>query len=252
MLSIKKEEVEALPKFKSNIYWGPDDTLYKVIRNNEANDEFYHYVYNLPPILGLVQPLELLKEQKIYGYQLPFIKDSKNIDELIASNKSDFDTIAIMKSIFESLKNINKYLVLGDIRNTNILIKDNQALFIDWDFGKKVNSKKTLLVCYCIVINHHILPDSKFSDTLKALLSSLSIYYNHDFEVSFANKDLLDLLEILTNINANPNLLYYIDYLFDKVKSNDHHLDLCFTDVAPFITPPSTKEKEKLVRILSH
>lgn len=73
MLEIKKEEIESLPQFKSSIYWGPDDTLYKVIRSNyrENRDDYYLYVNNLPTIEGLVLPIDLIKDDKIYGYQLP-------------------------------------------------------------------------------------------------------------------------------------------------------------------------------------
>lgn len=253
MLSIKKEEVEALPQFKNNIYWGPEKTLYKIIRIKERNsDLFYTYVNSLPNIPGLVLPIDLLKDGHIYGYQLPYIPDSQNIDELISSNKENIDVMAIMTSIFEALRNIHKYLILGDIRNTNILIKDDNALFIDWDFGKKLGSTKSLLVCYCIVINHHIIPDSKLSDILKTLLSALSVYYTYDFEELFANKDLVDLLEVLLTIEANPNLIYYVKYLIGKAKNNDASIDLQFTDIASFITPPSKKEKEKLARILPH
>lgn len=254
MLSLKKEEVESLPQFKSNLYWGPDDTLYKVIRLNdrENRDDYYLYVNSLKNIPGLVLPIDLIKDDHIYGYQLPYIPDSKNIDELLQEEKRQLDIIAIMKSIFESLKVINEHLILGDDRNTNILIRNNEAFFIDWDFGKKVNSQKKLLVCYCIVINKHIIPDSKLSDIFKALLSALSIYYGIDIEDIFSNKDLIKLFEVLKYINANPTLLYYIEYLIEKAKCQDDNLDLQFSDIAEYITPPSSKEKERLVRALPH
>lgn len=254
MLSLKKEEVESLPQFKSNLYWGPDDTLYKVIRLNdrENRDDYYLYVNSLKNIPGLVLPIDLIKDDHIYGYQLPYIADSHNIDELIAQDTSNLDIIQIITSIFEALNSINKHLVLGDVRNTNILIRNNEAFFIDWDFGKKVNSQKTLLVCYCIVINKHIIPDSKLSDMLKALLSALSIYYGIDMEKQFSNKDPIELLNILEYIKANPNLIDYVKYLIEKAKNQDNKIDLQFSEVAKHIEPPSKQEKERLVRALPH
>ena len=254
MLNLKKEEVESLPQFKRGLYWGPDDTLYKVIRisDRENRDDYYLYVNSLKNVSGLVLPMDLIKDEHIYGYQLPYIPDSKNVDELLQEENNQLDVIAIMKSIFESLRGINEHLILGDVRNTNILIRNNEAFFIDWDFNKKINSKKTLLVCYCIDINKHIIPDSKLSDILKALLSALSIYYNIDIEDFFSNKDLIELFEILKNIKANPALLYYIEYLIEKAKCQDDNLDLQFSDIAEYITPPSSKEKERLVRALPH
>lgn len=254
MLNLKKEEVESLPQFKRGLYWGPDDTLYKVIRINdkENRDDFYLYVSNLKDVPGLVLPIDLIKDEHIYGYQIPYIPDSKNVDELIQEENPQLDIIAIMKSIFASLKGINEHLVLGDVRNTNILIQNNEALFIDWDFGKKVNSKECLFVCYCIIVNKHIVPDSKLSDILKALLSALSIYYGIDMEEFFSNKDLVELFDILKTIKANPALLYYIEYLIEKAKCQDDNLDLQFSDVADYIDRPSSKEKERLVRVLPH
>ena len=254
MLNLKKEEIESLPQFKRGLYWGPNNTLYKIIRTNEKDnrDDFYLYVNSLKNIKGLVLPIDLIKDEHIYGYQLPYIPDSKNIDELLKRKSSQLYTIAIMKSIFEAIREINNHLVLGDVRNTNILIHNNTALFIDWDFGKKTTSKKNLLVCYCIAINKHIVPDSKLSDILKVLLSALSIYYNIDMEKYFSNKDLLDLFKILKYIKANPALLYYIEYLIEKAKCQDDKLDLQFSDIADYIEPPSSKEIKRLARALPH
>lgn len=254
MLEIKKEEIESLPQFKPSIYWGPGNTLYKVIRSNyhENRDDYYLYVSNLEDIEGLVLPIDLIKEDKIYGYQLPYIEGSKNIDEFVKNPTKDADIMAIIKSIFKALENINVHLVLGDVRNTNILVKGNEATFIDWDYGKKKHSKETLLVCYCLAINKRIIPDSKLSDIFKTLLSALSIYYGIDMEKYFANKDLTDLLEILKSINANPNLIYYFEYLIEKFMEQSDEIDLNFSEVADYIESPSSKEKERLVRILPH
>lgn len=255
MLQIKKNKVEALPKFKRGIYWAPDNTLYKIIKAYDAKprDNFYIYVNGLRNINGLLLPIDLLKDDSIYGYQLPFIHDSKNIDEIVNRNDNiELDVIEIMKSIFAALQEINKHLVLGDVRNTNILIKDNHALFIDWENGKRLNSSKSLLVCYCIVVNKHIVPDSKIGDTLKALLSALSIYYDMDMEGFFANRDLNELLEILQYIKTNPTLLYYVEYLIDKAKCQDDTIDLQFSDLVSYIMPPSTKEKGRLTQALKH
>ena len=141
---------------------------------------------------------------------------------------------------------------MGDVRNTNILIKGNDATFIDWDYGKKKHSKETLLVCYCLAINKRIIPDSKLSDIFKTLLSALSIYYGVDMEEYFANKDLSNLLQLLYNINANPNLIYYLEYLIEKFMEHSEDIDLNFSNVVDYIEPPSSKEKERLVRILPH
>lgn len=254
MLEIKKQEIEILPQFKPSLYWGPNDTLYKIMRTNskENRDDYYLYVSSLTDVEGLVLPIDLIKEDNIYGYQLPYIAKSQNIDEFIKHPPKNVDRMAIIKSIFKALESINTHLVLGDIRNTNILIKGNDALFIDWDFGKRESSKEILLVCYCLAINKKLLPDSKLGDIFKSLLSALCIYYGIDLERYFANKDLIDLLKILKKIKANPNLIYYFEYLIEKFMEKSDTIDLSFTEIVDYIDPPSTKEKEKLVRILPH
>lgn len=254
MLKIKKEKIESLPQFKPSIYWGPNDTLYKIIRTNqrENRDDYYLYVSNLSCIDGLVLPIDLIKDDKIYGYQLPYIAGSKNVSEFIRRPNKDADTMTIIKNIFKALENINHHLILGDVRNSNILIKGSEVSFIDWDYGKQISSKETLLVCYCLAINKKIIPDSKLSDTFKSLLSALSIYYGIDMEKFFSNKDLTKLLEILKSINANPNLLYYFEYLIEKFTDYNDEIELNFSDVVDYIKPPSNKEKERLVRLLPH
>lgn len=254
MLKIKKEEIESLPQFKPSIYWGPDNTLYKVIRKNtnENRDDFYLYVSSIQDTPGLVLPIDLIKDDNIYGYQLPFIENSQNVDEFIRKPKANTDILEVMKSIFTALEQINTHIILGDVRNTNILIKDNGAFFIDWDYGKKISSKETLLVCYCLALEKTLIPDSKLSDIFKALLSALSIYYGIDLEKYFANKDILNLLEALKTIKSNPILIYYIEYLIEKARMQDENIDLKFQEVVDYLELPSQKEKERLVRVLPH
>ena len=71
-------------------------------------------------------------------------------------------------------------------------------------------------------------------------------------EEYFANKDLSNLLQLLYNINANPNLIYYLEYLIEKFMEHSEDIDLNFSNVVDYIEPPSSKEKERLVRILPH
>ena len=59
MLNLKKEEIESLPQFKRGLYWGPSNTLYKIIRTNEKDnrDDFYLYVNSLKNIKGAISTL---------------------------------------------------------------------------------------------------------------------------------------------------------------------------------------------------
>ena len=162
------------------------------------------------------------------------------------------DIIATIKSMFEAIESIIQYLILCDVRGSNILIKDDKAYFIDWDSGKKLSSSELLPICYCVAVNKRIIPDSQICDILKTLLSALSIYYGIDMEEYFANKDLTILLEILKSIKANPNLIYFLDYILEKAKADDTTVDLKFSEIIDFVDLPSPKEKERLVRKLPH
>ncbi len=254
MLEIKKEEIKKLPEFKHNVYWGPEGTLYKILRlvPTAKRENFYTYVNSLQNIPGLILPIDLLKDQTIYGYQLPYIEGSQNIDEILKNPYKHMDIIATIKSMFEAIESIIQYLILCDVRGSNILIKDDKAYFIDWDSGKKLSSSELLPICYCVAVNKRIIPDSQICDILKTLLSALSIYYGIDMEEYFANKDLTILLEILKSIKANPNLIYFLDYILEKAKADDTTVDLKFSEIIDFVDLPSPKEKERLVRKLPH
>lgn len=254
MLHIKKEHIKSLPKYKKDLYWGPNNTLYKVFRipSNSTRDEYYLYINKLKNISGLVLPLDLIKDGNIFGYQLSYIPNSNNINEIIQKKDNNLDIIKTIKSIFLALENIHKHFIIGDIKNSNILIKNNIAYFIDWDMGKKLDSEENLLVDYRMVFEKHLIMDNKIHDIIKAFICALSLYYEINLERYFANRDLTELLTVLQAIKTNHNFICFLEYLIYNIKKQNDQIDLKFSQIIDYVDLPTKLEKERLVRILRH
>ena len=254
MLEIKETIVKSQPMFKKDLYWQDESTLNKIFRHPDKLDrtDFYLYISSLKNIPGLILPTHLLKDKDIYGYQLPFIPDAKNIDELLISDLKNNDVLQIIKSMFQAIEEIHQYFIFGDVKNSNILIKDDNAYFIDWDFGKRLDSTEDIFVYYYLFLNKYIIPHTKLEDNIKVFISALSLYYGQNLEKCLANNNILVLLEILNYIKANPYLIYYLEHLIDLVKNKEQDTKFKFSELIAYLDLPSSKEKERLVRIMPH
>ena len=254
MLEIKETIVKSQPMFKKDLYWQDESTLNKIFRHPDKFDrtDFYLYISSLKNIPGLILPTHLLKDKDIYGYQLPFIPDAKNIDELLISDLKNNDVLQIIKSMFQAIEEIHQYFIFGDVKNSNILIKDDNAYFIDWDFGKRLDSTEDIFVYYYLFLNKYIIPHTKLEDNIKVFISALSLYYGQNLEKCLANNNILVLLEILNYIKASPYLIYYLEHLIDLVKNQEQDTQFKFSELINYLDLPSSKEKERLVRIMPH
>lgn len=257
MIELSISELKQLPKFKDNIYWSPNGTLYKYSRETKYplfnREDFFYYVKSLPNINGLLQPQDLLVDEKVYGYEMLPI-NGLSIEELILKkliNDNKYDIKELMKKLISTLKVINKYFIFSDVRNSNILISESDVTFIDWDIGKKLTDSFMIPPFYIITDRNKIVCESKLTDMIKGFICALSLYYGKSFENLIASKELVDVKMILKEVKANPYIIYYVDYLIEKIKNKDESIELYFDDIIDSIDLPSKKEKERLEKVLS-
>lgn len=253
MIEIDKRIVESYPKFSKDIYWSMDRTLYKICKFdlstlNRIN--FLKYVYGLDNVPGLNLPLSLLYDDEIYGYEMAYINGSCNIDEYISVSNKDKDVRKIISSIFEALKEIHKYFIFIDVRNSNILVKDNSAIFIDFDFGIIQGKEDYARFYYGVLTRKYI--GTVLEDLAKAFISALSLLYHCDIELFMTTHNLLDLQSLLESINADKEIIHCVKLFTGLYVYDERVKDFDFTNMFLNVNLPTKKEKELIRERIRH
>lgn len=253
MIEIDRRIVESYPKFSKDIYWSMDRTLYKICRFDSSainRINFLKYIYGLDNVPGLNLPLSLLYDDEIYGYEMAYINGSCNIDEYISVSNKDKDVRKIISSIFEALKEIHKYFIFIDVRNSNILVKDNSAIFIDWDFGIIKGTEDYARFYYGVLTRKYI--GTVLEDLAKAFISALSLLYHCDIEFFMTTHNLLDLQSLLESINADKEIIHCVKLFTGLYVYDERVKDFDFTNMFLNVNLPTKKEKELIRERIRH
>lgn len=258
MIYMTREDYYNIPVFNSKysnlMRLASDDTLYKSLKPTLSSEqlEFLNYLRALEPIDGLVKPADLVKDDEgIYAYTMPFIRDCQNISEYLENPKVDINVRETIKRMDFILRKIHAYIIIGDIRNTNILLSNGSLInFVDVAEGKKVNDPKYLITYYSVIANKNILDSNRLSDLFKAFICSLSLYYDIDLEKYFRNRDLKELLALLKDTRADSNLIYYLEQLITCSTRKKDDCDLPLFELMDYVALPSEEEKLAFTRKL--
>ena len=165
-----------------------NNRLLKVFKDCILNDELKNQVilnHKIGHVFNVVLPNELYyKNNNLCGYYMPYIK-SINLEKFF--NEEIYipveHRIAVVKDLFNALKEIHKYLIVGDIHLGNILINNSNGFIIDLDYAKSIFSSEEPISKYYIVNgNYFELPNGFNSDINKLFITSLSILFQVNLE----------------------------------------------------------------------
>ena len=184
----KKTNTATLYKDKSNAYkiierntWFSNEILSNIVNNYLLHDEVSK---------NLILPTELIMDDKsnLRGYRCQFVK-GYDLDKL-AKNLSTEERIIILNKMTDLLKEINEFLVVGDINLANCMFdKDLNAYLIDFDLSTFIAEEPSKIALYNFnkkgtnkVINSNL-----NTDKLKMAIICASVLYQSDFEESFVS-----------------------------------------------------------------
>ena len=249
MIKIARKEVENYEEYDHNLFWGPQRTLYKICDFSCYDDmpsriAFLKYISSLENIPGLVLPINLLKDSKIFGYEMPYIDGSLNIDELLYYGFKNIDVKKIIASIFANLSEIHKYFIFNDVRNANILIKGDNAVFIDWDLGIELDSLEKPPTCYYFY--EYFTSPQKIDDLAKAFISALCLFYHADFEHIIANYGPYDFKQLLISAKINEEIIHCFSEIILAYKQKRSTIDFDFSGLFESINLPSKREIKRI------
>ena len=244
MKEIKKSELLSYPEFSESIYWSQENTLYKICKLlpiEHERIEFLKFIYKLN-IPGLIKPLDLLSNEKIYGYEMPYV-DGTTVDKVLVDSTSDINVIQIIKEMFNILGKIHEHFIYGDIRCSNIMISNNLPLFIDWDSGKPLNSNYWVVSYYNLFIKRRY-GANKLEDIAKLYICALSLLYQIDIELFVMRYGPYALRVFLTDANVNSEIINALNILIKVYEVGKDSTNYDFIEMFSNVNIPSNKEKE--------
>ena len=244
MKEIKKSELLSYPEFSESIYWSQENTLYKICKLlpvEHERIEFLKFIYKLD-IPGLIKPLDLLSNEKIYGYEMPYV-DGTTVDKVLVASTTDINVIQIIKEMFNILGKIHEHFIYGDIRCSNIMISNNLPLFIDWDSGKPLNSNYWVVSYYNLFIKRRY-EANKLEDIAKLYICALSLFYQADLELFVIRYGPYALREFLIESNSSIEIINALNILIKAYEGKNNSTNYNFNGMFSNVSVPSNKEKE--------
>lgn len=244
MKEIKKGELLGYPEFSESIYWSQENTLYKLCKLlpvEHERIEFLKFIYKLD-IPGLIKPLDLLCDVKIYGYEMPYV-DGTTIDKVLVDSTSDINVLQIIKEMFNILSKIHEHFIYGDIRCSNIILSNNMPIFIDWDSGKPLNSNYWVVSYYNLFIKRQH-GANKLEDIAKLYICALSLLYQIDIELFVMRYGPYALRDFLTESNVNSEIINALNILIKAYEERNDSTNYNFNGMFSNVNVPSNKEKE--------
>ena len=244
MKEIKKSELLSYPEFSESIYWSQENTLYKLCKLlpiERERIEFLKFIYKLD-IPGLIKPLDLLSDGKIYGYEMPYV-DGTTVDKVLVDSTTDIDVLQIIKEMFNILSKIHEHFIYGDIRCSNIILSNNMPIFIDWDSGKPLNSNYWVVSYYNLFIKRRY-GANKLEDIAKLYICALSLLYQIDIELFVMRYGPYALRDFLTESNVNSEIINALNILIKAYEERNDSINYNFNGMFSNVSVPSNKEKE--------
>ena len=247
MKEISREIVENYDHFSHNIFWSPDNSLYKICafgKNVSQRIEFLKYVSGLENVDGLILPMDLLKDTEIYGYEIPFLSDSVDLDAFLKNPKDDIDKKMIIIRLFQILNDIHKYFIFNDVRNANILIKNNKPYFIDWDSGMYLNSSEIIPSSYNVFKNAS--KPTLLNDFTKTFMCALSLFFQIDFEFLISYWGLSNLKKFFILANIDKEIINCLSCIILAYEQRQTTINFDFPGMFESINLPSQREIKRI------
>lgn len=221
----------------NSFFYKYNKDLYKILKNYVSEKLELQLMYNnfIKEELDnhIILPKELVYDEKhwLLGYKMDFVNGT-NLDYLIKKNDLSFeDKIFVINEFFSYLEDIHYYLIVGDIRNSNLMVsKDKKAYMIDFDYAVRSDSSAVPFCRYQVYLDDDYINDRN-ADIVKLYVSALSLFYNYNIEDHMMRYEGIRYLEGFIPPSGYFHDYYY--YMIDKINKHeyiDNYLKLPITN----------------------
>lgn len=166
------------------IFIEDENTLIKV--TNKYIYEMLQYLESIPEHENVVNILEAgkvinSKTEPQSCYRMKYLGGAKTFLELYRDDIPYEKKLKYIKEIFDALKFLHQYIVLGDIHSKNILVHNNKAYLNDLDNSRKLNERWKPIFCGYNLSILRIFENTKYTDITKLYIESLAFILGFNF-----------------------------------------------------------------------
>ena len=111
-------------------------------------------------------------------YRMPYLKNAQTFLDCIYTSLPYEEKLKYCTSLFQTLKFLHQYIVLGDIHARNILVNQHQVYFIDLDNSRKKQDFWHPISCSFNLNSFDL--NTKYTDILKLYVLCLSLFLEID------------------------------------------------------------------------
>ena len=244
---VKKETSRFKRTNTATLYKDKND-LYKIIERNTwfyksiISNILYNYSIHEEVNPQIILPNGLVTDNygtEIRGYKCNYVK-GQDLSNL-AKNLSFEEKIKLLNNLTELLKEINNYLVVGDVNLDNCMYdKDLNAYLIDFDLSTKLDEEPSLMSYYTFTTDKRKdIKSSLSTDKVKMAIIIASVLYSYNFEDCFVYKNPYSNWDKFLQYTNNS---YFKDYF----KTAFHNFNKG-TEVSDYLFLPTDSSFEKLI-----
>ncbi len=243
-----KKETSRFKRTNTSTLYKDKTSVYKIIERYTwlyyeiINNILYNYSINQQVNPRIILPNELIIDNNgtdIRGYKCNYV-NGKDLENL-AKDLSIEEKIKLLNDLTSLLKEINSYLIVGDLNLGNCMYDKNlNGYLIDFDLSSKLDEEPTLMSYYNFTSDKKKDIRSNLStDKLKMAIIVASVLYNINFEDSFVSSK---------SYSAWDKYLQYTNNTFfkDFFKTNLHNIEKG-KKVDDYLVLPQSKSFEKMI-----
>ncbi len=236
----KETNTAILYKYNSSIFKiiNRDAWLYDEIIQNIINN----YVLHESVSSNIILPTELVMDskKKIRGYRCNYVPG--NNLETFAHELSTEEKVLLLNRLLELLKEINKFLIVGDINLANCMYdKNGNVYMIDFDLSIPFSEEPSKIALYNFVQKktNKSIQSNLSTDKLKMAILFASVLYETNFEASFISNIPYNKWHKFYQFTSNS---YFKDYFKQAFKQLNHQ-----QEVTNYLYLPNTQSFAKLI-----
>lgn len=228
-LLLIKNFTEVYKDLPTCILYKRNEYLYKVLKKGchnrgiMINQINYNYEIANEVSKRIILPDKLID---LNIYRMKYI-DSFNIDESLNNNIPLDRKINIVNSLYDALKEVHQYLIVGDIAARNCLIPndpyDSDSYLIDFDLSAPVSSSREAISTYKLKTERgKSISNNKNSDIAKMFVVILELLFQYDIEKEIIKSpNLMVIKKFLERIQNNGLLMEYFNYLNTALENGE-------------------------------
>lgn len=225
-----------------------EQNLVKV--TNKYIYEMLQFLESIPEHENVVKILEAGKvinsetQQSQSCYRMKYLNGAKTFLELYREDIPYEQKMKYIKEIFDALKFLHQYIVLGDIHSKNILVYNGKAYLTDLDNSRKLNERWKPIFCAYNLSILHWFENTKYTDITKLYIESLGFILGYNFSRAIFKLGYAEFYKVIMSYHLPKEIEGFLK--MSRNPNNLKRLDDDAYNIEQFLTPDILELKRSL------